>query len=163
MPTLDARCPLPLALLLLALLPAGGCSSFRPPSVQLVDAAVLEIGTDALQVGIELELANVNDEPMRLIELEYRLSVEGRGVFEGRRAAQATIARDGRRRIVLPAVVRFDDVEWNGSVPPEIPYALTGTVLYIAPGELAEILLDTGLRRPRSTFTVRGMTRGTSG
>ena len=56
----------------------------------------------------------------------------------------------------MPAVVPFKRAGWTGP-PAQFRYEITGTLLYVTPGEFAEILLDTGLRRPKASFTMSGI------
>ena len=41
-------------------------------------------------------------------------------------------------------------------MPESFTYRLGGTLEYVTPGEIAEILLDTGLRRPKVIFAATG-------
>jgi hypothetical protein len=146
----------PLILALVA--PAvAGCSSIRPPGVRVSEVAVVERTEEALTLEFGLDLHNPNGEPLELISFDYHASVDGRRVFEGRWAAQATLAPRGSNRLTIPAVVRFDRADWESSgVPAEAQVAVSGRLLYLTPGALAEILLDTGVRRPRVRFSGRG-------
>ena len=85
------------------------------------------------------------------------LSVDDVTVYVGRRAAGTTLHPETGNHISLPAVVRYDTMGWsNRSLPPAVEYHLSGELLYVTPGELAEILLDTGVRKPRVRFSRAG-------
>ena len=143
-------------ILVLLLVAAGGCST-QPPRVEVQDALVVDRSVEAMQIDFSLELFNPNEEPIPLLNCEYTLFVEGREVFRGKRAALTTLDRNGTRRIMLPAVIPYADANWPGAEAPEsFRYRLTGELQYIAPGELAEILFDTGVRRPKVGFSAAG-------
>jgi hypothetical protein len=146
--------PRVLALILILFVPLTGCSAYRPPTLEIAGVTVAERSPEATRVDFEVELTNPNDEPLELRTFTYTLNVDGHTVFNGRRSAEATLARKSTRRIVLPAVITTDAAVGPG---PEYRYQLRGSLLYITPGELAEILLDTGLRKPRVRFSREGV------
>ena len=142
---------------LAVLLLLAGCSSYREPTIDVQSAMVLDRTDEAILLGFEIELANPNEEPMDLLNFDYQLHVDGRRVFQGRRAALVSLNRGTSRIVRLPAVVPFDKARWtDGQLPGSFRYYLGGTLHYVAPGEIAEILLDTGLKRPRALFAARG-------
>ena len=98
---------------------------------------------------------------MELREFAYAVSIDGVHVFQGRRAAEATLSGGGAKRIALPAVIRFDRTGWSGpDAAPAAVWKMTGTLLYLTPGWLAEILLDTKLSNPKVRFTGDGRLDG---
>ena len=136
---------------------ATGCSGFRPPVVTVLEASVVEVTAEALRFDVVLELTTPNADPVELREFAYAVSIDGGHVFDGRRAAETTLSGGGAKRIALPAVVRFDRVGWNGpDAPPAAAWTMSGTLLYLTPGWLAEILLDTKLSRPKVRFAGGG-------
>ncbi|MHC4990394.1 MAG: hypothetical protein ACYTGC_05380 [Planctomycetota bacterium] len=142
-------------LLLLVLAGASGCSTFRDPVVESGDAVLMDRSEDALQIGVPMQLSNPNDEALKLLQFDYTLVADGRLVFRGRRAALATLGQNGTRLIVLPAVVPFESMGWE-TPPGSVDYRLSGSLLYVTPGALAETLLDIGLRRPRMRIVAEG-------
>lgn len=139
------------------LLWAGGCSGYRPPSIQLVAVRLIEQTEEAAAFHFDLILENPNDEPIELREFRYVLRLDDVTVYVGRRAAGTTLHPETGNHISLPAVVRYDTMGWsNRSLPPAVEYHLSGELLYVTPGELAEILLDTGVRKPRVRFSRAG-------
>ncbi len=133
-----------------------GCSRFAAPRIEVVDASV-EAQTDiAVQIGLVVEITNPNDEPIKLLACDYDLFVEGQRVYGGRRASEETLNQRSRRRLVFPAVVRYEQLHWPQTAPPSFAYRVSGTLHYSTPGELAETLLDTGLRRPKQGFSGKG-------
>lgn len=138
-----------------------GCSGYRPPVVTVLEASVVEVTDEALRFDVVLELTNPNSDPVELREFAYAVSIDGGHVYDGRRAAEATLSGGGAKRIALPVVVRFDRVGWSGpDAPRAAAWRVTGTLLYLTPGWLAEILLDTKLSKPEVGFTGDGRLDG---
>ena len=134
-----------------------GCSGYRAPTIQLTSVTMTEESEEATALTFKLELQNPNPEPIELREFHYRLSMNGREVYVGRRAASTTLHSHALQTIELPAVVRYEKLGWTQRDRPQsLSYALKGTLLYETPGELAEILLDIGVRRPKVTFAKVG-------
>jgi hypothetical protein len=137
-----------------------GCFGYRPPSIAVGEMVFVEETPEALRLDIALDLANPNDEPLELLEFEYALSIDGTRLFRARRSAEATLSASGRKRLMLPAVVRLDRAPWpEGVRPAEAAWSIRGSVLYVTPGALAEALLDTGVRKPRASFGGSGRVR----
>jgi len=145
---------------LLAIGATPGCSTYRAPSISIGQAELVSETEEALRLDIALDLANPNSEPLELIRFDYSVSIDGVSVYRGKRAAEATLSASGGKRLVLPAVVRFDQVPWQASGrPAEAAWSIRGSLLYVTPGALAEILLDTGVRKPRARFGGAGRVR----
>lgn len=146
-------------ILLLAFIAAiSGCSGFRDPVVTIVNASLTETSESAIGIGLHLELANSNSEPVELYEFTYAITINETGTYRGRWAASATLPANGSRQLVIPAVVRYDQLGWTeDSMPAQARFAITGTLLYIAPGDIAEILFDTGVRKPTVPFSGQGI------
>ena len=136
----------------------SGCSGFREPVVTIVNASVTEKSDIAVGLGLLLDLANSNNEPVELNEFIYAVTINGTGTYRGRWSASATLPSNGSRRLVIPAVVRYEQLGWTeNSVPAEAMFEVSGTLLYIAPGDIAEILFDTGVRKPTVSFSGNGV------
>ncbi len=145
--------PFPLLLLLLA----AGCNVIRSPRVSVQDVSVTEATDEALGLTLRLELHNPNRVPVALYDFRYALHVAGHRVFEGRRAASATLGASSTRTIELPAVVPYDRLSWaEGQLPSVAAYDLRGTLRYIAPNMLLQVILDAGKRRPGVGFSRNG-------
>lgn len=146
-------------ILLVAFIAAiSGCSGFRDPVVTILNASLTETSENAIGLGIHLELKNSNSEPVELYEFTYAITINDTGTYRGRWAASATLPANGSRQLVIPAVVRYDQLGWTeDSVPAQARFDVTGTLLYIAPGDIAEILFDTGVRKPTVAFSGRGI------
>ncbi|MCZ6834228.1 MAG: hypothetical protein O7G85_00495 [Planctomycetota bacterium] len=146
-----------LILLLAGLLPFSGCTNFKPPSIKLANVRLVERTDEAVAFHFDLVLENPNDEPIELREFRYALTLDEAQIYRGRRAAFSTLHPGTISEMTLPAVVRFDLLNDAGQTLPEaMNYQLTGTLLYETTGELAEILLDTGVRKPEVRFSVGG-------
>jgi hypothetical protein len=131
-----------------------GCSAYRPPTVRLAEVSMSERTTEGVTLQFAFDLHNPNHEALELIAFNYRGTVDGRTVYEGRWSAQATLTPDGGARLSIPVVVRYDRAGWAASeVPASVQCKVSGRLMYITPSELAETLLDMGVRRPRTRFS----------
>jgi hypothetical protein len=136
---------------------SGGCSFYEAPDFRVVSISETDRSEEAVVLGFTLEARNRNDVALPLRRAEYRLTLDGRQVFEGGRVAAATAPRFGTQRIELPAVVpaelippeRFDEAG-------EMAYRLEGSVEYQTPGRLAQYLFDINLRRPDAPLSLAG-------
>lgn len=129
----------------------GGCA--HRPQVLVVDERLGEASAEAQRVEFVLELTNPADVPIELREVSYRLRVDGRDVYSGRRAAQATLPAGGSVQVVMPAVLSLTEHPRENS--PE-RYLLSGSLSYIRPGAIARMLRDVGMPRPRVGFAHEG-------
>jgi LEA14-like dessication related protein len=144
-------------LLLATALLAPGCSGYRDPQIAVASASIIETTDDAMTLRFDIDLANPNAEPLKLVEFDYHVTVNGAKAYSGKRAAQATLASDGRRQVQVPAVLRFDNLGWTPQTAPTlIHYSIAGNLEYITPGEVAQILFDTGVRKPHASFSGAG-------
>jgi hypothetical protein len=135
-----------------------GCSSYRSPAIQVQNVRVVDQTDEAITLGFDLAVTNPNDEPLKLLDFNYSLTVDGKGVYSGKRSAEATLNAAGEQRVTLPAVVPFQRTGWQpGSVPAQADYAISGSVLFLTPGEIALILFDSGVRRPKARFAQAGV------
>ncbi|MCC6907963.1 MAG: hypothetical protein IT430_08500 [Phycisphaerales bacterium] len=137
-------------LALLALL-AAGCDTTKAPRIDLVSARVVEQRPEASLVELTLELTNDNPDPVPLVEFNYSASLDGHRLIETRRAAQATLRRLGTQSIVLPVVIPAGAA--GGPLAGVHALVVSGKLSYIAPGQLGEVLFDTGVRVPTVSFT----------
>ena len=131
------------------LLAAGGCSH-TPPSLKITGVSVGDRSEAGLVLNIGVEAENRNEVELPLREVRYTVKLEdGRG-FSGVRSPEATLRRLGTQRMSLPAVFALgpESPAPTGVVKCEV----SGTLNYISPGELAQTLLDTGVRRPSVSF-----------
>lgn len=138
----------------LAMLVAPGCSTANDPIFTVVEASVAEETPNAVQALFTFEGENTNEIELPLLQAEYTLEIDGRRVFAGERAPQATLRRLGKQRFTLPGVV---PVGAGQPRPTGVrPFRISGTIEYVAPGAIAEALFDLGVRRPRAPFSGTG-------
>ena len=144
-------------LVLTALTAAPGCSSFRAPTVSVNHVSVTDATEEALSLSFVMDLKNPNRGAVPLHEFVYTLAIDGKEVYAGRRAGGVTLSAEGDRQVLLPAVVPYSRVGWTAlSLPASVSYSLTGRLQFNAPNRLAQILFDTGVRRPKVSFEQRG-------
>ena len=144
-------------LTLAALAGAPGCSSFRAPTVSVNDVSVTDATEEALALSFVMDLKNPNRAAVPLHEFVYTLAIDGKEVYAGRRAGGVTLSADADRQLLLPAVVPYSRVGWTAlTLPASVSYRLTGELQYNAPNRLAQILFDSGVRRPKVSFEQRG-------
>lgn len=106
--------------------------------------------------GVELvfHVAAINDDkdPLPLRKVTYSLSLDGSEVFSGVRSPETTLSRYETHEIDLPAIVPASYDTRTGSVP----YRLSGSVTYLTPGKLAEILFESNVLVPKADLDVSG-------
>jgi hypothetical protein len=132
----------------------GGCWSTPTPTLSVAGVRAGDRTADGSLIEIEVEATSTADEALPLTEVEYVLTLEGREVFRGVRSPEATIRRFGVQRLVLPAVV-------PGGVTVSGAYSVRGTLTYIEPGTITEVLFDLGVRTPTVDFAGSGTVSAT--
>ena len=144
-------------LVLASLAVLTGCSSYRAPRITLGSVSVAEITDEALALQINLDLQNPNTTALGLDELRYTITVDGTLAFVGRRAAGRTLSSLETRRLTLPGVIDFETIGWSpSSGPRQVRYTVRGSLWYQTPSEIAQLLFDTGMRRPKVRFGIDG-------
>lgn len=134
-----------------------GCQGYRAPQILITRAAPAERTDEALKLVLGIDLHNPNSESIELLEFAYEVSIDGRRVYQGRRAAQATLAPNDSRHMAIPAIVPLQQADGSGAAGAfSATYAVQGTLKYVTPGEIAQILLDLGVRRPTAGFRGAG-------
>lgn len=131
----------------------AGCSSYDAPTLTVSSVVLADRSDEAVVLDVTLDAGNSNAVELPLETVEYTVLVDGRVVFEGTRSAEATLRREGTQQIVLPVAIRLSpDVPLSG----EYPYRIRGKLTYVTPGEIAQLLFDAGVRRPKVAFSQRG-------
>jgi hypothetical protein len=125
----------------------AGCSSYSAPTLRVSRAEVIDRSREASVVHFTIEAQNANDVELPLRSVSYTLSKGGQPVFRGIRSPEATLRRIGTQTFTIPAVLPASE-----PAGPQV-YTLQGTLEYIIPGSIAQILFDTGVRRPSVGFT----------
>lgn len=145
--------PRRLAAGIVAALLLAGCSSYDAPRLAVSSVVLADRSDEAVVLNVTLAAENTNEVELPLETIEYTVRVDGRVVFEGTRSAEATLRREGTQQIVIPVAIRLaPDVPLRGSYP----YTIRGELTYVTPGEIAQLLFDSGVRRPTVTFRDRG-------
>lgn len=129
----------------------SGCAS-GGPRVKVVGAGVRESSEAGMVLGFLLECENPGEDPLPLRTASYTVWLDGRRVFEGQRRAQATLRRYGTQEIVLPAAMAHAGGPRAGAHE----YRIEGTLTYLAPGALAQVLFDAEIVRPSRGFSGEG-------
>lgn len=127
----------------------AGCS-YKPPSLRVTDARVTERTEQGFVVLIGVEAENRNEIELPLREVRYSVTLEGGGTFNGVRSPEASLRRLGTQKISFPAVFPLAP----GAALPTgtVRCDVSGTLGYISPGEFAQVLFDSGVRRPSVSF-----------
>lgn len=132
----------------------GACSAYKAPRFTVIDAAATERTAEGVAMLFTLDAVNENDVGLPLRDVRYTVEIDGRKVFSGTRSGEATLRRLGIQKVTLPAVVRL-----GAESPPMAGlsrYRISGQVTYVTPGQIAEILFDTGVRVPTVGFSGSG-------
>lgn len=133
----------------------AGCSGVRSPNLSVSSAAPVARSADGIALEFTVDAENPNDTGLPLRTVEYTVELDGKQVFKGTRAPEATLRRLGTQRLTLPAVANLaEHPELAGKG--RVPYRINGWVTYVAPGQLAEIMFDAGVSVPSSSFEDSG-------
>jgi hypothetical protein len=144
---------LPLALLVLISV-CSGCGTYAPPSLTVADATLAAESPEGYVLDFAIDAQNVNSVELPLKEVRYTVLLDGHPVFSGLRSPEASLRRLGTQRFHVPAAVPIDAEHPR---PHGVQrYTLEGRLLYITPGQLAEVLFDIKIRRPTVTFRGEG-------
>jgi hypothetical protein len=133
----------------------SGCSGITSPRLSVAEVVPGERSDDGLALKFVLNGENDNDVGLPLRTVQYRVELAGQEVFSGTRSPEATLRRLGVQQITLPAVVRLADHPGIASRG-RVPYRINGTITYVAPGQIAEVLFDAGVRVPKTSFSASG-------
>jgi hypothetical protein len=126
----------------------AGCSGYADPTLRVAGAGVADEGPGAMVLDVTIAAQNTNHVELPLREIDYTVRIDGREVFRGVRSPETTLRRLGEQTFTVPAVVAY-----AGDRPVGMhAFEIEGRVRYITPGELAQALFDTGVRRPTVTF-----------
>lgn len=148
-----SRCVCALACVVLAMASVG-CSRYGAPTLRVAEARVTERTQEGVSIDFLLEAINENEVALPLKSIEYTLTLDGRRVFRGTRTPEATLRRFGVQTLRLP--VAFPLEREGARLAGETPYRLEGRIVYLTPGELADVLFDARLYRPSVSFRERG-------
>lgn len=124
-----------------------GCSSTSPPRVSVGNAHVVHSTTDGTKGTFELFAENPNRDPLLLRDILYVVEVDGAKVFEGRRAAGATLAGFGGQTLTVPFVTTSANVLSPGAM-----IRISGDLEYSEASAIAKTLMEAGLSDPSESF-----------
>lgn len=133
----------------------GGCAGTTAPAVRVTGARVTERSAEGVVVEVTLEADNRNESELPLREVRYAVEVDGLRVFEAVRSPEATLRRVGTQTVRFPAVIPGG----HAALAAESVVRIEGGLWYQNPGEIARLLYDTGMRRPRVRFEYEASAR----
>jgi len=131
----------------------SGCSTYDAPTLEVTSALVTQETSQGMVIDFGIDVANTNDFEVPLERIRYTLRLGGQRVFTGTRSAEATVRRLGTQQITLPAAIDLEKYELPTG---EVQYELFGSVVYVTPGQIARILFDAGVSRPKAKFRHKG-------
>lgn len=130
----------------------GGCTSTRPPTFTAVGVRQVSVEDGRSVIEFSVQATNPNREPIPLRLVRYRVELGGEVVFEGLRSPETTLHTFSSRVFTLPAVLP----ESGLAGPGEVPYSVIGSVQYIPPGRLSEVLFDAEIEVPEAPIELSG-------
>ena len=143
-------------MLVALVLAAVGCGH-TPPTFEVVGARLAERTDDGVVLEFDLDATNTNQDELPLEVASYSLSIDGKRVFTGRRSPEATLHRFGTQRITLPAAIPLEAPADADALTTGLHrYRLEGSITYLAPGVLADVLFDARVYRPSTRFSDQG-------
>lgn len=133
---------------------AVGCGI---PKVTPTSARPVDQTKDAIRFALSLELRNSGTKEIPLERYSYQFSIDGLGTYNGEWAALRVLPPHSSVQIEIPAVIAIAEgdqprVAEDGTVE----WAVSGDVLYQAPGILGQIFFDAGMRRVSTGFSGSG-------
>jgi len=139
-------------LTLLSVLISTGCSSVREPRFETMGVRQIERTQTRTVYGFMVKATNPNKEPLPLREVSYTITLDNTHTFTGIRSPETTLHTYGEHTFELPAVFELAPDELSGI----IDYKLNGSVKYVKPGKLAEVMFDSKISVPKAGFHLRG-------
>jgi hypothetical protein len=125
-----------------------GCAS---PAIEVKAMSVEQQTNEAVRLGVDIDLTNPADAPMRLLRWDYSFASGGetyRGTWEALTTLPPKTTISRRVPVVLPASADVANRDWS----------VSGSLSYRSPSRLAEIFYDFGVWRPSSGFGGSGST-----
>lgn len=126
----------------------AGCSSVSP-TVEVESVQPRSGGPDGAVVAITLRATNPGPESYPLKRLDYTVEIDGQPAFTGSRSPEATLAPNSTRTIFIPA-------PFSSAPAPGATYRVRGKLEFTRPGQINELLYDSGLITPTATFSGTG-------
>jgi len=130
----------------------SGCSKAIAPTFRAVGVREISKSNDRSIIEFSIEAINPNKEPIPLRQIHYRVELDGVEVYSGVRSPETTLHTYSSSIFELPAVIPMGALAGKG----EVSYALLGSVEYVPPGRLAEVLFDAELKVPEVSINLTG-------
>ncbi len=141
-----------LSVLLLSITLSTGCSNIRDPRFESVGVRLVEHTDTRTVYSFAVKATNPNKEPIPLREVTYTVKLDGVHTFTGVRSPETTLHTYGSHTFELPAVFEVSSEQLSGI----IDYKLTGTVKYLRPGKLNEVMFESKVVVPKAGFSLKG-------
>jgi hypothetical protein len=135
--------------LFIVFLSAASCAASRPPIAEYTSSNLTESLPGAVSLDVAFDLSNNNDEPVRLVQFRYTVSVAGDIVYRGLAEAEQTLPRGSTTATTIPIVLPRAYLVGNDTVV----WHLRGTLDYLSHGAFAETLVDSKLWQPSITIS----------
>lgn len=129
-----------------------GCSLHNKPSLTVASAKVTDRTDAGFVIDFIIDAKNTNEFELPLKEASYTVWLNDAKVFSGIRSPEASLRRFGIQEVRLPAAIPSSLDLPDGVVS----YRISGSLLYIRPGTLAEVLFDAGVVTPSKSFSGHG-------
>lgn len=137
-----------------------GCSGLRGierPTVEVVDAQVVEQSALGSRVLVRLRVTNPNDEELPMPRVTCDLDIVGGGRFTFTDIPYATLpARDNEGTLAPGEQVLIVPAGLLGSAVAGKRFTVRGTVVFQPEGQIRKVMSDTGIPLPRASFTGEG-------
>ncbi len=134
-----------------AAITAGGCSRPGPPRFQAVGVTRTGSSAEGVELLFHINAINDNKDALPLRRITYTLALDGQEVFSGVRSPETTLSRYETHEIDLPAIVPIE-YDTRGIAP----YRIRGSVTYLTPGKLAEVLFESDVLVPEADLNISG-------
>jgi len=130
----------------------GGCFTAPTPDLRIVSAKIVERTDAGAVIDVTIEGANRTAKDMKLRSIRYRMSLDGKRVFEGERTPQATFPALGVQSFSVPIATSITALPTGENAA----YTFGATLMYLVPGPLAEAMYDLNVRKPTVKMTATG-------
>ena len=130
----------------------GGCSKAVAPTFAAVGVREVQHDGDRSVIEFLIEATNPNQDPIPLRQVHYTVKLDGQEVFSGVRSPETTLHTYSSHVFELPAVLELGSFSGLGVVN----YTIVGTVQYIPPGQLSEVLFDAEIKVPEAILNLSG-------
>lgn len=138
------------ACLLLLSFMCTGCIGIDRPEVVVTDVRLDGVSNGGARVLVDLLVTNPNDEELPMPTVSYRVDVVGAGSFELSDRPYAELPRNGQTTVTLAAAVRGVNLKGKQA-------NVDGEVIFRPKGELRQLLYDSYVPLPRTSFSGQGV------